>query len=54
MKQIYFNDLFYIFMTSSSSKTGKELELGGMKIAIWIPTKLLTLLDTVGGQRLIS
>ena len=34
MKQIYFNDLFYIFMTSSSSKTGKELELGGMKIAI--------------------
>lgn len=49
MKQIYFNDLFYIFMTSSSSKTGKELELSGMKIAIWIPTKLLTLLDTVGG-----
>ena len=48
MKQMYFNDL-------SSSKTGKELELSNMTIsAIWILTKLLTLLDIVGGTEVFQ
>lgn len=48
MKQMYFNDL-------SSSKTGKELELNSMTIsAIWILTKLLTLLDIVGGTEVFQ
>lgn len=48
MKQMYFNDL-------SSSKTGKELELSSMTIsAIWILTKLLTLLDIVGGTEVFQ
>lgn len=48
MKKIYFKDF-------SSSKTGKELELSSMRIsAIWIVTKLLTLLDIVGVQRFFN